>query len=162
MHGHHPTVITTSDHDRLQGMMCTMIGARTPFASLLRHKLGSAVVMLPTDIGPDVVTAGRRVRFKLDGDRSEEQVVTWEPQVRGEDESLSLWVPRGLALLGLSIGQSISYTTSTQQTELVEIECVFSDDDAWLPPGPLGESADSGDAEPAVSEHQAADSTLHT
>jgi regulator of nucleoside diphosphate kinase len=129
MRDHHPTVITTSDHDRLQAMMCTMIGARTPLAGLLRQKLGSAVVMLPTDVGPDVVMAGRRVRFTIDGVRSEERSIIWEPQIRGDRLKLSLRVPRGLALLGLSAGQSISYTTATRRTELLEIDYVYPDDD---------------------------------
>lgn len=57
MHDYHPTILSADEYVRLQAMMCTMIGARTPLASLLRLKLGSAKVMPATEIGPDVVTA---------------------------------------------------------------------------------------------------------
>lgn len=142
MQDHHPTVITTRDHDRLQAMMCTMIGARTPLAGLLRHKLGSAVVMLPTDISPDLVTSGRRVRFTIDGYRTDERTVIWKPEVRNDGSNLSLHVLEGLAVLGLSVGQSLSYTTDTRRTEFVEIDYVFpDDDDAALLLDPVPETA---------------------
>lgn len=128
MHDHHPTILSTRDHDRLQAMMCGMIGARTPLASLVRHKLGSAIVMLPSDIAPDVVAPGRRVRFTVDGYRTKERTLTWEPQVRGDRWSVSLQGARGLALLGLSVGASISYRTATRRTEFIEIDHVFPDD----------------------------------
>jgi hypothetical protein len=141
MHDHYPTILSTRDHDRVQAMMCTMIGARTPLASLVRHKLGSAVIMLPTDISPDVAAAGRRVRFIVDGCHSEERDLTWEPPACGDDPTLSLRLPRGLALLGLSVGEAISYETATRRLELIELDYVFpDDDDAVLEVAPLRES----------------------
>lgn len=141
MHDHHPTILSTRDHDRLQAMMCGMIGARTPLASLVRHKLGSAVVMLPSDIAPDVVAPGRRVRFTIDGCRTKERTLTWEPQVRGDTFNISLQVARGLALLGLSAGASISYRTATRRIEFIEIDHVFPDDgDAVLHVEPFREA----------------------
>ena len=128
MHDHHPTILSTRDHDRLQAMMCGMIGARTPLASLVRHKLGSAIVMLPSDIAPDVVAPGRRIRFTIDGYRTKERTLKWESQVRGDRWNLSLQGARGLALLGLSVGASISYRTATRRTEFIEIDHVFPDD----------------------------------
>lgn len=126
---HHTTIVATYDHDRLQAMMCSMIGARTPLAGLLRRKLSSAVVMLPADLDADVVTSGRRVRFKVDGYKSMERTLTWDPQIRGSVGSLSLQLPRGLSLLGLSVGQSMSYLTDARRNEFVEIEHVFTDED---------------------------------
>lgn len=139
MYDHHPTVLSSHDYARLQGLMCTMIGSRTPLAALLRRKLGSAVVMLPSDAGPDLVSSGRRVRFSVDGKRPEEATLVWEPQDRGVS-TLSLTGPRGLALLGLSIGQSISYQTDRGRTEFLEIDYVF--------PG-IGEPAVLAEASPA-------------
>lgn len=130
MHDHHPTILSTRDHDRLQAMMCGLIGARTPLAGLVRHKLGSAVAMLPSDIGSDVVAPGRRVRFTIDGYQTKERWLTWQPPVRGDRWNVSLHVTRGLALLGLSVGASISYTTVTRRTEFIQIDHVFSDNGA--------------------------------
>jgi regulator of nucleoside diphosphate kinase len=130
MHHNYPTILSSNDYARLQGLMCTMIGSRTPFASLLRRKLGSAIIMLPTDAGPDLVSIGRRVRFSIDRDQADERTLVWEPPPRGDTAKLSLWQPRGLALLGLSMGQSIAYETAGGRTEFLEVEEVFPDDDS--------------------------------
>lgn len=126
MHDHHPTtILTTHDHEHLRAMMSSMIGARTPLAALLRYKLGSAVVLRPTDVDADVVTSGRRVQFKIDGYKSLERTLTWDDSVLGGVGGLSLRLPRGLSLLGLSVGQSMSYLTDARRNEFVEIEHVF-------------------------------------
>ena len=130
MHHNHPTVVSTRDYYRLQALMCTAICPRAPIAELVRHKLRSAVVMLPADISPDVVTPGRGVQFTIDGYRSEVRALTWETPDGGVRSELSLLLPRGLALLGLTAGQSISYRTATRRTECIEIDFVSPDGDA--------------------------------
>jgi len=128
MHDHYPTILAPHDHDRLQAMMCTMIGARTPLADLLRRKLSAAVVMLAADIDADVAASGRRIRFKVDGDESVESTLTWHAEDRDDSGTLSLQQMRGLSLLGLRAGQSISYPTDTRRNEFAEIEHVFPDE----------------------------------
>jgi hypothetical protein len=128
MHDYHPTILSADEYDRLQAMMCTMIGARTPLASLLRLKLGSAKVMPITEIGPDVVTSGRRVRFKDGRYKLDERTLLWSP-VSGDDDWLLLSTTRGLSLLGLQTGQSISYLTDRRRTEFIRVEYVFPEDD---------------------------------
>lgn len=124
MHDYHPTILSADEYVRLQAMMCTMIGARTPLASLLRLKLGSAKVLPATEIGPDVVTSGRRVRFKNGRYRLDERTLLWNA-VSGDDDCLLLSTTRGLSLLGLKTGQSISYLTDRRRTEFARIEYVF-------------------------------------
>jgi regulator of nucleoside diphosphate kinase len=126
---HHPTILSSNDYARLQGLMSTLIGSPTPLAALLRRKLGSAVIMLPSDTGPDLVTSGRRVRFTINGSQSAEQALVWERPARGDDSDLWLRTPRGLALLGLRIGDSFSYRVDNGRTEQLSVEFVFSDDD---------------------------------
>jgi hypothetical protein len=121
MRDHPSTIVSTDDFDRLQALMCTMIGASTPLASMLRHKLESAIVMLPEDIAADVAAPGRRVRFTIDGYRTEERDLTWDPPAASEDAALSLRSTRGLSLLGLRPGQSASYVTGTRRPELIEL-----------------------------------------
>jgi regulator of nucleoside diphosphate kinase len=140
MHDHQPTVVSTSDHDRLQAVMCTMIGWRTPIASLLRHKLGSALVMFPDEMPPDVVVPGRRVHFTIDGSRTDMRVLTWNSPARDTGMELSLLVPRGLALLGLRAGQSFSYTTMMRRTELIEVDNVVPGEDTAPPNEPRHET----------------------
>jgi len=132
MHDDHATILSSADYARLQGLMCTLIGSRTALAGLLRRKLGSAVVMLPSDAGPDLAMSGRRVRFTIDGASTGERVLTWDPPKRNTAAYLSLQQPRGLALLGLSIGQSISYETDTGRREFLEVDYVFPDEDVSI------------------------------
>ncbi len=123
MHDYHPTILSTDDHDRLQAMMCTMIGARTPLAHLLRRKLGSAIVMLPGDISPDIVTSGRQVRFRTGRHKRDERRLVWDG--RGDEGELPLSTTRGLSLLGLATGQSISFLNDRRRTETLTVEFVF-------------------------------------
>ncbi len=150
MHDHYPTILSTRVHDRLQAMMCSMIGARTPLASLVRHKLGSAIVMLEGDVGPNVVVPGSRVRFTIDGYRTKERALTWEPHVRGDKRNVSLLVPGGLALLGLRVGASISYRTATRRNEFIQIDHVFPDYGDGVPYGELPMQRDDASFEAEV------------
>lgn len=135
MHDHHPTILSSADHARLQGLMCTMIGRRTPLASLLRRKLGSAVIMPPPDAAPDdLVTSGRSVRFSINESDHDERKLAWHASKRADPSLLSLQEPRGLALLGLRVGQSIAYGIESDQTEFLTVQLVLTDEDtAFLP-----------------------------
>ncbi len=134
MHDHPVAVLSATDYARLQGLMCTLTGSRTPLADLLRRKLEAPVVMLPSDAGPDLVRSGSKVRFRIDGERVQERRLVWEPPVMGDTSTLSLQLPRGLALLGLSIGQAISYAAYKDRTEHLEVEYVLPEEHGDLPP----------------------------
>lgn len=141
MRDHQPTIVSTDDFDRLQALMCTLIGASTPLASMLRHKLESAIVMLPDDIGPDVAAPGRRVHFTIDGYRAEERELSWDVPAKREGSMLSLRSARGLSLLGLRPGQSVSYVTSTRRPELIELTQVEGDAEPAIDSGPAAGEA---------------------
>jgi regulator of nucleoside diphosphate kinase len=129
MHDYTPTILSIGDYTRLQVLLSTMIGSRTPLAALVRRKLGSAVVMSAGELGPEVAMSGRAVRFVIDGGRTDERNLIWSPSKR-DDGGLSLLVPRGLALLGLSVGHSISFQTDNRKTQTVRVERVSIDPDA--------------------------------
>ncbi len=139
MQNSHPTILTPEDHAHLERLMCTMTGSRTAIAMLLRRKLDTAVIIPPANAGEDLVTSGSTVRFVVDGARSMERRLTWSPQEEDDASNLSLRLPRGLALLGLSAGQSIPYRTDDGGTEFLEVEQV---DPASLSPAPRKHSAD--------------------
>src|SRR5690606_3911050 len=110
MQNAHPTILMPEDHSQLERLMCTMTGSRTALAMLLRRKLDTAVIVPATTARRDLVTSDSIVRFVVDGGRPVERRLTWLPQDDG-DTFLSLRLPRGLALLGLSAGQAIAYQT---------------------------------------------------
>lgn len=121
---HPPTLLPSTEYHRLQRLLRTMIGSRTPLASVLRLKLGAAAPALAQTVPDDVALSGARVRFRTDRQRPEERVLTWQAPERGDDIHLSLRSPRGLALLGLSPGESVSYRTDRDRTEYLEVERV--------------------------------------
>ena len=125
---HPPTLLPSSEYLRLQRLMLTMIGSRTAFASVLRRKLGAAVPRPPSPLLPDRAVSGALVRFRINGLPSQERMLTWQPPKRGDAVNLSLLSCRGLALLGLSRGDSVSYRTERNRTEFLEVEDVSHPD----------------------------------
>jgi regulator of nucleoside diphosphate kinase len=110
---HHPTTLTADDHAVLERLMCTFSGSQEPIAALLRRKLETAVIVHPDASSDDLVTSNRRVRYSVNGAQETEHLLTWDKPEAADATALSLQKPRGLALLGLRKGQSISFPAET-------------------------------------------------
>lgn len=123
-HSYKSIALPSTEYNRLQRLMLTMIGSRTVLASILRRKLGSAAPVSSLAVASDVAIGGREVVFKVDGEHSERRVLTWQPPMLANNSALSLLSPRGLALLGLSSGDSIAYNTDGGGTEFLQVESV--------------------------------------
>jgi len=116
--------VTTKDFTILENMI-----KRTPpydegLLRLLRRKLATATIVLPEDIAPRVATLNSRIEYRIDGGRTERCVL-----VHGEDNaSRGLTLPistlRGLALLGLAAGDSVSIERPDGRIETVLLENV--------------------------------------
>ncbi|WEJ35054.1 DUF1127 domain-containing protein [Devosia sp. SD17-2] len=109
----HPTTLTLDDHAQLEQLMCTLTGRRDDFAALVRRKLESAVIIRPEDADDHLVTSGRHVRYRVNGEGAKEHVISWNLAPTGGVSTLSLQDSRGLALLGLRVGQSMSLPMDT-------------------------------------------------
>jgi transcription elongation GreA/GreB family factor len=70
--------------------------------------------------------SGSHVHFRVDGRRSHDRILTWQPPQRGDTVHLSLLSPRGLALLGLAAGDSVAYRTDRARTEFLEVDEVWN------------------------------------
>ena len=121
---HHPTTLTADDHAMLERLMCTLSGSQDPIAALLRRKLETAVILHPQAYSDDLVTSNRRVRYSVNGAQETEHLLTWDKPEAADAAAISLQQPRGLALLGLRKGQSISFPTETG-IETAEITGVY-------------------------------------
>lgn len=123
MHIYKSIALPSVEYVRLQHLMLTMIGSRTALASILRRKLGSATALpASSSVDDDIAVSGRQVHFKVDGRHDEVRMLTWQPPKRADETDLSLLSPRGLALLGLGPGESVSYGTEGGRTEFLEVE----------------------------------------
>jgi regulator of nucleoside diphosphate kinase len=131
------TILSPNHFELLQQLMSTLIGSRSGFASILREKLGAAEVTPSDEIGPDVVTLGSVVEYRVEGSPGSAQVTL----VRGLNsrDTLSVFDPRGLALLGLKSGESITIPSGNGSSETLVVEAVLDGDEM----GSVGHPASS-------------------
>lgn len=116
--------VTTKDFTILESMIRRAPPYNEGLLRLLRRKLATATVVLPEDVAPQVATLNSRVEYRIDGGRTECCVL-----VHGEDStSHGLTLPistlRGLALLGLAAGDSVSIERPDGRIETVFLENV--------------------------------------
>lgn len=114
-------LLTTKDCAILEAMLDRCLGLDDPMAPLLRRKLSRAAVMFRDDIPATVVTLNSRVTFRVDDNPAETRVLAHD-EIRG---LVGLTIPltnrRGLALLGLSEGQSIALEKPDGRTETITV-----------------------------------------
>jgi regulator of nucleoside diphosphate kinase len=114
--------VTAKDFIILENMIRQSPPYSEGLIRLLRRKLSTAIVVLPEDIAPHIATIDSRVEYRIDGGRTECCVL-----VHGEGNSsrglaLPISMLRGLALLGLSEGNSISIERLDGRVETVSLE----------------------------------------
>ena len=116
--------VTAKDFTILENMIKRTPPYNEELLRLLRRKLATATVLLPEDIAPRIATLNSRVEYRIGGGRTECCVL-----VHGEDNaSRGLTLPistlRGLALLGLATGDSVSIERPDGRIETVFLENV--------------------------------------
>ncbi|PBB43736.1 nucleoside-diphosphate kinase [Mesorhizobium sp. WSM3866] len=113
--------LTTKDYTILQ-----VIRERHPirdetFSTILQRKISSAVVMFRDDIPANVVTLSSGVAYRVNDGPAETRIVAHD-QMRGlVGMLLPITNPRGLALLGLAKGQSMSIPTADGMLETLTV-----------------------------------------
>lgn len=115
--------LTTKDCTILEIMLDRCQDKSSATAMLLRRKLDNATVLFWEDMPSDVVTLSSRVTYRVDDGAAETRIITHD-EMRGMVGSvLPISNPRGLALLGLSEGQSMSVDGpgGTRQTVTAEM-----------------------------------------
>jgi transcription elongation GreA/GreB family factor len=144
--------LTTKDYTILEVMQ-----ERHPrgdaLSVILQRKISSAVVMFREDIPATVVTLSSRVAYRVNDGPAETRIVAHD-EMRGlVGMLLPITNPRGLALLGLAEGQSISIPTAGGGLETLTVhEVVYQPEaarrerlklagaaapDPWRPGGPV-------------------------
>ncbi|MDO2948805.1 nucleoside diphosphate kinase regulator [Aeromonas simiae] len=113
-------VISSLDLDRLERLLETL-----PTQQALNHplqtELDRADVIEPEQMPADVVTMNSTVRFRLIASGEEHSLTLVYPKdVKGESSRISVLAPVGSALLGLKVGDNISWPGPSGQ--LIEVE----------------------------------------
>lgn len=117
-----PIVMTPTEHARLSDL-ADIVGARNPqFADELTRELARAHLVGPDEIGPATVTMGARVEFAY-RHSGERQTVTlvFPPEADISKGRISVLTPVGTALIGLSVGQSISFDTRRGEARTITV-----------------------------------------
>lgn len=106
-----PTILVSwLDMDRLDRMLDALPSAQASARDALLDELGRATLAEPWEMPPDVVTMNSRVRFTLDGsDQEVTMTLTYPKDMTGDPSQLSILTPVGTALLGLKVGDTISW-----------------------------------------------------
>ncbi|MDX9739659.1 MAG: nucleoside diphosphate kinase regulator [Gammaproteobacteria bacterium] len=104
-----PIVVSSLDLDRLERIMDAGQFRHMPGIDALRREIDRATIMEPADMPAGVVTMNSRVRFVDDASGSEFELTLVYPEASGQAGTVSVLAPVGSALLGLSVGQSISW-----------------------------------------------------
>lgn len=106
---HPPKIIVgANDHARLTDL-ATAAADRVPAAEDLLEEMERATVVAPDAVPPDVVRMGSVVEYRTDeGDKRVTLAFPVEADIAAG--KISVLTPIGTALIGLSKGQSISWT----------------------------------------------------
>jgi len=98
-----------------------------PFAGaneIIRWKLAAATVVFPADVPSDVVTLNSRVRFRTASGHSDERSLVGGPSEEVFGLTILLPSPRGIALVGASVGQTVAARRRDGSVEHLVIEAV--------------------------------------
>ncbi|KGK13806.1 nucleoside diphosphate kinase regulator [Vibrio navarrensis] len=113
-------IVSTLDMDRIS----TLLEKASQWSAeleKLEDELDRATVMASSDMPSDVVTMNSTVCFKFVGsDNSMEKTLVYPDQVR-TSEDISIFAPVGSALLGLSVGQQLTWPMPGGQEKTIEI-----------------------------------------
>lgn len=105
-------ILSSQDLDRLEALLNALPMNAFPGKDALQAELDRAEVVDPEQIPPTVVTMNSTVRFAIEP--SEEEfcmTLVYPKDVDGAADRISILAPIGSALLGLSTGKHIEWTS---------------------------------------------------
>lgn len=116
-------LLTTKDYSILEAMLDH--GHDDALTQLIRRKLDHAIIVFREDVPAGFVTLNSRVSYRVGNAAPETRIVS-QSRLNGlVGFVLPLTTLRGLALLGLAKGQSITVTTAKGEPEMLSVEQVL-------------------------------------
>ncbi len=109
MENHPPIIVSSLDSARLTALLESPAYSNLPGIDALHSELDRAAVVEPDKVPPGVVTMNSTVRFVDDLSNATFELTLVYPNEAGPSDCVSVLAPVGSALLGLSVGQSISW-----------------------------------------------------
>lgn len=124
MHHSLPVLLTSKDYALLENLMQQWGEPFPGAADIIRRKLSDATLVFPADAPSDVVTLNSRVRFRTSSGQAEERTLVAGPSEEIYGMTLLLASPRGLALIGTAVGQTVEAFRRDGEVEQLFIEAV--------------------------------------
>lgn len=115
-----PITISTLDLVRLEALLEREPESDT--ATRLENELDRANVLAPTDVPDNIVTMNSTITFTMaTGKETFTKTLCYPKDIDGGNNQISVLAPIGVALLGLSIGQTIEWPTPNGKVLQVSI-----------------------------------------
>lgn len=103
-------VVSEIDHDRLSSLADALLDRAPAVAAELLAELGRADVVAAAAMPADVVRMGSSVLFRSNDGQERRVTLVFPGDADIAEGKVSIMTPVGTALIGLSPGQSISWT----------------------------------------------------
>lgn len=117
--------LTAGDANVLMSMLEEEANPSAAFETLLREKLNHSNVFFREDVPSNVVTIDTRFSYTANGVGSGPVVLVRELADDRPSFALSLWTMRGLALLGLAVGEQIAIPGVDGEAEVLSVQRVL-------------------------------------
>ncbi len=104
-----PITVSSLDLERIEELLESNEYKKLPGIEALQTELNRANVLDPQDVPPGLVTMNSTVVFRDEISQAEYELTLVYPGASQQPNAVSVLAPVGSALLGLSVGQSISW-----------------------------------------------------
>lgn len=103
-------VVSKTDHARLSNLAADAYDRLPEVAEELQTEMDRAKIVASTAVPADVVRMGSTVEFRSDSAQQRRVTLVFPGEADIAQNRISILTPIGTALIGLSTGQSISWT----------------------------------------------------
>jgi regulator of nucleoside diphosphate kinase len=108
--------------DRLEALASAMMRRSPQVGERLIDEIARAKLVAPDKLRDDTVTIGSEVTYRdLSSDRLHTVIVVYPEDADIAQHRISVLTPVGVALLGLSVGATISWITRDDETRQLEV-----------------------------------------
>jgi regulator of nucleoside diphosphate kinase len=117
-------VLTSKGHTILEALLDRRVNPDECFLQLLRQKLASAATVFQDDLCEQVATINSRVDFSVDGKPSDSRILVHAGDDAYRGLSLPITTLLGLALMGLTAGETIAVACADDRMKIIRLETV--------------------------------------
>lgn len=103
-------IVSNADYERLTDLATASLQRLPEVAQELLSEMDRAKVVDAGQVPADVVRMGSTVTFKQDDGHKRRMTLVYPAEESLDEHKISVMTPIGAALIGLAVGQSISWT----------------------------------------------------